>query len=77
MADDAVLRDLAVICEAVRAVPCEFKAERPHALDIVAGRRNLVVDEYLRVNARPSFETSLTTSSPALAATVRGSEGSE
>ena len=51
MAYDAVLRNLAVVGEAVRSLPDDFKQE--HA-DIpwasIAGLRNVVVHEYFRVN---------------------------
>lgn len=51
MAYDAVLRNLAVIGEAVKSLPDEFKAERadvPWAA--IAGLRNVVVHEYFRGN---------------------------
>ncbi len=52
MAYDAVLRNLAVIGEAVRALPDEVKAR---AADVpwasIAGLRNVVVHEYFRVDA--------------------------
>ena len=51
MAYDAVLRNLAVIGEAVRALPDEVKArvaEVPWAS--IAGLRNVVVHEYFRVD---------------------------
>lgn len=51
MAYDAVLRNLAVIGEAVKALPESFKQERastPWAS--IAGLRNVVVHEYFRVN---------------------------
>jgi uncharacterized protein with HEPN domain len=51
MAYDAVLRNLAVIGEAVKLLPDHFKAEH---LDMpwasIAGLRNVVVHEYFRVN---------------------------
>jgi len=51
MAYDAVLRNLAVVGEAARCLPDDFKQE--HA-DIpwasIAGLRNVVVHEYFRVN---------------------------
>ncbi len=51
MAYDAVLRNLAVIGEAVRALPEEVKAR---AVDVpwasIAGLRNVVVHEYFRVD---------------------------
>jgi len=51
MAYDAVLRNLAVVGEAARSLPDDFKQE--HA-DIpwasIAGLRNVVVHEYFRVN---------------------------
>ena len=51
MAYDAVLRNLAVIGEAVRSLPSETRDEMP---DIpwaaIAGLRNIVVHEYFRVN---------------------------
>lgn len=51
MAYDAVLRNLAVIGEAVKALPEDFKQDRtgtPWAS--IAGLRNVVVHEYFRVN---------------------------
>lgn len=51
MAYDAILRNLAVIGEAVRALPAETReamAEVPWAS--IAGLRNIVVHEYFRVN---------------------------
>jgi uncharacterized protein with HEPN domain len=51
MAYDAVLRNLAVIGEAVRALPGDFKAERPTtAWASMAGLRNIVIHEYFRIN---------------------------
>lgn len=51
MAYDAVLRNLAVIGEAVRALPSDTRDRIP---DIpwaaIAGLRNIVVHEYFRVN---------------------------
>lgn len=51
MAYDAVLRNLAVIGEAVRSLPTETRDRMP---DIpwaaIAGLRNIVVHEYFRVN---------------------------
>ncbi len=51
MAFDAILRNMAVIGEAVRALPAEIIASMP---DIpwtsIAGLRNIVVHEYFRVN---------------------------
>lgn len=51
MAYDAVLRNLAVVGEAVRSLPDDFKqehADTPWAS--IAGLRNVVVHEYFRVN---------------------------
>jgi uncharacterized protein with HEPN domain len=51
MAYDAILRNLAVIGEAVRALPAETRsamADVPWAA--IAGLRNIVVHEYFRVN---------------------------
>lgn len=51
MAYDAVLRNLAVIGEAVKALPEDFKSERagtPWAS--IAGLRNVDVHEHFRVN---------------------------
>ena len=51
MAYDAVLRNLAVIGEAVRAVSDEFKAAHPEVTwPAIAGLRNIVVHEYFRVD---------------------------
>jgi uncharacterized protein with HEPN domain len=51
MAYDAVLRNVAVIGEAVRALPDELKESLPdvqwHA---IAGMRNVVIHEYFRVD---------------------------
>jgi uncharacterized protein with HEPN domain len=77
MAYDAVLRNLAVIGEAVRALPSEFKAERPLTpWASIAGLRNIVIHEYFRVNLdliRDIVDNDLT----ALAETLRGPEGLE
>ena len=51
MAYDAVLRNLAVVGEAVKSLPDDFKqqhANTPWAS--IAGLRNVVVHEYFRVN---------------------------
>lgn len=52
MAYDAVLRNLAVIGEAVRALPDDITSDLP---DIpwasIAGLRNVAVHEYFRVDA--------------------------
>lgn len=51
MAYDAVLRNLAVVGEAVKSLPDDFKHEHeeiPWAS--IAGLRNVVVHEYFRVN---------------------------
>lgn len=51
MAYDAVLRNLAVVGEAVKSLPEEFKQQ--HATtpwSSIAGLRNVVVHEYFRVN---------------------------
>ena len=51
MAYDAILRNLAVIGEAVKALPDDFK--RDHAgipWPSIAGLRNVVVHEYVRVD---------------------------
>ncbi len=51
MAYDAVLRNLAVVGEAVKSLPDDFKQEHtdtPWAS--IAGLRNVVVHEYFRVN---------------------------
>ena len=51
MAYDAVLRNLAVIGEAVRALPDEFtQARQSVSWPAIAGLRNVVVHEYFRVN---------------------------
>lgn len=51
MAYDAVLRNLAVIGEAVKALPAELKVGHPEvAWPAIAGLRNVVVHEYFRVN---------------------------
>lgn len=51
MAYDAVLRNLAVVGEAVKSLPDEYKqkhADTPWSS--IAGLRNVVVHEYFRVN---------------------------
>ncbi|MHB1067616.1 MAG: HepT-like ribonuclease domain-containing protein [Candidatus Nanopelagicales bacterium] len=51
MAYDAVLRNLAVIGEAVRQLPDEATRERPDVpWTAIAGLRNVVVHEYFRVD---------------------------
>lgn len=51
MAYDAVLRNLAVIGEAVRALPSAEKDAKPEVpWAAIAGLRNVVVHEYFRVD---------------------------
>lgn len=51
MAYDAVLRNLAVIGEAVRSLPVETREAMPEVpWASIAGLRNVVVHEYFRVN---------------------------
>lgn len=51
MAYDAVLRNLAVIGEAVRALPSDLKAESPTTpWASMAGLRNIVIHEHFRIN---------------------------
>ena len=51
MAYDAVLRNLAVIGEAVRSLPRETRDAMPDVpWASIAGLRNIVVHEYFRVN---------------------------
>ena len=51
MAYDAVLRNLAVIGEAVKALPDDFKDGHPDTpWASMAGLRKVVVHEYFRVN---------------------------
>lgn len=51
MAYDAVLRNLAVIGEAVRTLPAEVTAAMPEVgWAAIAGLRNVVVHEYFRVD---------------------------
>lgn len=51
MAYDAVLRNLAVVGEAVKSLPDDFKQQRPNTpWASIAGLRNVVVHEYFRVN---------------------------
>jgi uncharacterized protein with HEPN domain len=51
MAYDAVLRNLAVIGEAVRSLPAETRDAMPDVpWSAIAGLRNIVVHEYFRVN---------------------------
>lgn len=74
MAYDAVLRNLAVIGEAVRSLPGEFKERRPDTpWASIAGLRNLVVHEYFRVN-REAILDILDTHLPALGAAITRSE---
>ncbi len=77
MAYDAVLRNLAVIGEAVRALPGEYKSEHPNTpWASIAGLRNIVIHEYFRINLdliRDIVDNDLAT----LAESLRGgSEGS-
>lgn len=52
MAYDAVLRNLAVIGEAVRALPPQARAAMPDTpWASIAGLRNIVIHEYFRVDA--------------------------
>lgn len=52
MAYDAILRNLAVIGEAVRTLPEETKAAEPTTpWASVAGLRNIVIHEYFRVDS--------------------------
>lgn len=51
MAYDAILRNLAVIGEAVRALPAETREAMPDVpWAAISGLRNVVVHEYFRVN---------------------------
>jgi len=51
MAYDALLRNLAVIGEAVRSLPSETREAMPDVpWASIAGLRNIVVHEYFRVN---------------------------
>ena len=51
MAFDAILRNLAVIGEAVRALPTATISSMPDVpWTSIAGLRNIVVHEYFRVN---------------------------
>lgn len=51
MAIDAVLRNLAVIGEAVRALPAETRERTPEVpWAAIAGLRNVVVHEYFRID---------------------------
>jgi len=51
MAYDAILRNLAVIGEAVKALPEDLKREHAGTpWPSIAGLRNVVVHEYFRVN---------------------------
>ena len=51
MAYDAILRNLAVIGEAVRSLPEDFKQEHAGTpWPSIAGLRNVVVHEYFQVN---------------------------
>ncbi|MGH8959977.1 MAG: HepT-like ribonuclease domain-containing protein [Jatrophihabitantaceae bacterium] len=51
MAYDAILRNLAVIGEAVRSLPDEVKSAEPNTPWMsIAGLRNIVIHEYFRVD---------------------------
>lgn len=51
MAYDAVLRNLAVIAEAVRSLSAETRTRIPDVpWAAIAGLRNVVVHEYFRIN---------------------------
>lgn len=51
MAYDAILRNLAVIGEAVKSLPDDLKQGHPETpWPSIAGLRNVVVHEYFRVN---------------------------
>jgi uncharacterized protein with HEPN domain len=51
MAYDAILRNLAVIGEAVRALPGEVKSKHPTTpWASIAGLRNVVIHEYFKIN---------------------------
>lgn len=51
MAYDAILRNLAVIGEAVKTLPQEFRQQHPDTpWPSLAGLRNVVVHEYFRVD---------------------------
>ena len=51
MAYDAVLRNLAVVGEAVKSLPPELKDRHPDIpWSSIAGLRNVVVHEYFRVD---------------------------
>lgn len=51
MASDAILRNLAVIGEAVRSLPDEVKSAAPTTPWMsIAGLRNIVIHEYFRVD---------------------------
>ena len=71
MAYDAVLRNLAVIGEAVRSLPRESRESMP---DIpwasIAGLRNIVIHEYFRVNPELILDI-VDHQLAALAATIR------
>lgn len=71
MAYDAVLRNLAVIGEAVKALPADLKATHPDvAWPAIAGLRNVVIHEYFRVNRdaiRDILDNQLTPLTQALA----------
>ena len=52
MAYDAILRNLAVIGEAVRSLPDDTKAASPETpWASIAGLRNIVIHEYFRIDA--------------------------
>jgi uncharacterized protein with HEPN domain len=52
MAYDAILRNLAVIGEAVRSLPDEIKTTEPATpWASIAGLRNIVIHEYFRVDS--------------------------
>lgn len=76
MAYDAVLRNLAVIGEAVKGLPEQVREAHPSVpWAAIAGLRNVVVHEYFRVRAdlvRDVLDTSLAE----LAAAISDDQGS-
>ncbi|MDV3002436.1 MAG: hypothetical protein N5P05_004091 (plasmid) [Chroococcopsis gigantea SAG 12.99] len=48
---DAVLRNLEVMCESIKKLPSEWKASQPHIMwEKIAGFRNILAHEYLSVD---------------------------
>lgn len=76
MAYDAILRNLAVIGEAVRALPADLKREHPRIpWASIAGLRNVVVHEYFRVDPAMIRDVVDNQLAPLLDELTQGAEG--